>query len=89
MDTVEPVSAPPRRHAWLPFHDPSRPRRLVTVAWWIAGIALSVVVLELVGVDVRGWLSKLWDALREIPAGYLAAGWALQTVQTSLSALGW
>src|SRR5262249_40631169 len=35
------------------------------------------------------WLSSLWDALVEIPFGYLAAGWALQTVQTTLTALGW
>jgi uncharacterized membrane protein YbhN (UPF0104 family) len=40
-------------------------------------------------VDVRGWFSDLWDALTEIPLGYLAAGWSLQTVQTALTALGW
>jgi uncharacterized membrane protein YbhN (UPF0104 family) len=52
-------------------------------------VAVLVGVLELLGVDVRGWLSSLWDALTAIPAGYLAAGWALQTVQTTLTALGW
>lgn len=39
--------------------------------------------------DVGGWLSSLWDTLTEIPVGYLAAGWALQAVQTTLTALGW
>jgi uncharacterized membrane protein YbhN (UPF0104 family) len=74
---------------WLPFGDPSRARRLLKVAAWIAGLALAVAGLELLGVDVRGWLSSLWDTLREIPLGYLVAGWALQTVQTTLTALGW
>jgi uncharacterized membrane protein YbhN (UPF0104 family) len=46
-------------------------------------------VLDLLGVDVRGWLSDVWDALTEIGVGYLAAGWTLQTFQTTLTALGW
>ena len=73
----------------LPFGDPSRARRLVKVAGWLGGLALAVGVLELLGVDVRGWFSTLWDTLTEIPLGYLVAGWALQTVQTTLTALGW
>jgi len=73
----------------LPFGDPSRARRLVKVAGWLAGLALAVAALELLGVDVRGWFSTLWDTLTEIPLGYLVAGWALQTVQTTLTALGW
>jgi uncharacterized membrane protein YbhN (UPF0104 family) len=56
---------------------------------WLAGIALAVVVLDLIGVDVGGWLSSLWDQLTTIPPGYLVAGWSLQTVQTTLTALGW
>ena len=73
----------------LPFGDPSRARRLVKIAGWLAGLALAVAALELLGVDVRGWFSTLWDTLTEIPLGYLVAGWALQTVQTTLTALGW
>jgi uncharacterized membrane protein YbhN (UPF0104 family) len=34
-------------------------------------------------------LSELWDALTEIRLPYLVAGWSLQTVQTTLTALGW
>jgi uncharacterized membrane protein YbhN (UPF0104 family) len=56
---------------------------------WIAAIALLVLVLELLGVDVAGWFESLWDALTGIGLGYLAAGWTLQTVQTTLTALGW
>jgi uncharacterized membrane protein YbhN (UPF0104 family) len=67
----------------------SRGRRLVKVLAWLVGIAAAVVVLDLLGVDVRGWFSDVWDALTTIAFGYLAAGWALQTVQTTLTALGW
>ena len=88
MVDVDLPTAHPRR-AWLPFGDASRARRLVKVAGWIAGIALVVAALELVGVDVSGWFSSLWDALTEVPVGYLIAGWALQTAQTTLTALGW
>jgi uncharacterized membrane protein YbhN (UPF0104 family) len=73
----------------VPFRDPSRGRRLVKVFAWLVGIAAVVVVLDLLGVDVRGWFADVWDALTTIAFGYLAAGWALQTVQTTLTALGW
>ncbi|HET8755957.1 MAG TPA: lysylphosphatidylglycerol synthase transmembrane domain-containing protein [Solirubrobacteraceae bacterium] len=76
-------------HALLPFRDRSRGRRLIKVGGWFAAVAVFVALLQLVGVDVAGWFSDLWDALTGIGAGYLAAGWALQTVQTTLTALGW
>jgi uncharacterized membrane protein YbhN (UPF0104 family) len=62
---------------------------MVRVLAWLAGIAVVVALLELVGVDVRGWFSSLWDALTGIGFGYLVAGWTLQTAQTTLTALGW
>src|SRR5436190_3408761 len=87
------ASAPPAsrraRFRWLPFGDPSRGRRLVKVLAWLIGVAAAVALLELLGVDVRGWLSKMWDGLTAIPFGYIAAGWVLQTAQTTLTALGW
>jgi uncharacterized membrane protein YbhN (UPF0104 family) len=59
------------------------------VAAWLAGIALALVVLQLLGVDIAGWFSDLWDTLREIGFGYLLAGWALQTAKTTLTAFAW
>ena len=56
---------------------------------WLAGIALALVILDLLGVDIRGWLSDVWDALSGVGLGYLLAGWTLQTCQTTLTALGW
>ncbi len=92
IDTVLPVpqeSAAPHHRRWLPFGDRSRPRRLAKVLVWLVGIALALAILELLGVDVRGWFSDLWDALGEIGLGYLLAGWTLQTAQTTLTAFGW
>ncbi|HET9545857.1 MAG TPA: YbhN family protein [Gaiellaceae bacterium] len=73
----------------VPFDERSRARRLAKVAAWLAGIAVVVALLGLLGVDVVGWLESLWDTLTEISLAYLVAGLALQTVQTTLTALGW
>ena len=56
---------------------------------WLAIVAVVVGVLQLLGVDVRGWISNFWDALTEVSWEYIVAGLALQTVQTTLTALGW
>jgi uncharacterized membrane protein YbhN (UPF0104 family) len=91
MVTTEQLDAQPRqrRHRLLPFGDTSRGRRLVKVLAWFAGTALVIAALELVGVDVAGWFSSVWDALTGVGIGYLVAGWSLQTAQTTLTALGW
>ena len=89
VTTEPPVAPPPRRRWWLPLGDPSRVRRLLKVLAWLAGIALVVALLGLFGVDVAGWFESLWDALTGIGFGYLVAGWLLQTLQTTLTALAW
>jgi uncharacterized membrane protein YbhN (UPF0104 family) len=73
----------------LPFNDPSRRRRLFKVAGWLVGIALAVALLNLLGVDVVGWLSDLWDEIRDVPAGYIVAGLTLQTGQTFFAGLSY
>ena len=73
----------------LPFGDPSRRRRLFKVGAWLLGTIVVVGVLNILGIDVRGWLSSVWDALSDISAKYLIAGWAVQTVQTTLTAVAW
>ena len=87
--TETPVESQGGGPAWLPFRDPSRGRRLVKVFAWLAGVALAVAILGLLGVDVVGWFDQTWDALTGIGLGYLAAGWSLQTLQTTLTALAW
>jgi uncharacterized membrane protein YbhN (UPF0104 family) len=69
----------------LPFHDPSRRSRLIKVVLWLAGTAVAIVVLHLLGVDVLGWLSDLWDEIQDVPLGYMVAGVAFQTAQTLLA----
>jgi uncharacterized membrane protein YbhN (UPF0104 family) len=83
------VAAPPKSSAVLPFRDPSRKRRLVKVVSWLVGIALAVIVLNLLGVDVRGWFSELWDQIQAIPAGYIVAGLIFQSGQTLLAGLSY
>jgi uncharacterized membrane protein YbhN (UPF0104 family) len=84
-----PAPAGPGGSRWLPFGDESRSRRVAKVLAWLAGMALALGALDLLGVDVSEWFSQLWDALSEPGVGYLLAGWALQTVQTTMTALGW
>jgi len=55
--------------------------------------ALIIVVIgaaaNLLGWDLRGWFSDLWDTITGISAAYVIAGVTLKTVQTSLTAFGW
>jgi uncharacterized membrane protein YbhN (UPF0104 family) len=73
----------------VPFDERSRAQRLAKIAAWVAGIAVAVGILGLLGIDVLGWLESLWDTLTDISLQHLVAGLALQTVQTTLTALGW
>ena len=73
----------------LPFHDPSRRRRLFKVAGWLVGIALLVIVLNLLGIDVIGWLADLWDQIQAVPPGYIVAGLTFQSGQTFFAGLSY
>jgi uncharacterized membrane protein YbhN (UPF0104 family) len=61
-------------------------RRLLTF-----GAALVVIgaAAQLLGWDVRGWLSDFWDTISDISPAYLVGGVALKTVQTVLTAFAW
>ena len=82
-------AAPSASSRLLGIGEPSRTRRLVKTGVWIFGIAALIAVLGALGIDVVDWLETLWDTLTEISLQYLVAGLALQTVQTTLTALGW
>jgi uncharacterized membrane protein YbhN (UPF0104 family) len=79
----------PRRRALHPFGDPSRRRRLRKIATWLVGIAVTVFVLGLLGIDVSGWLSDLWEQIRAVPAGYIVAALAFQSAQTFFAGLSY
>ena len=92
METTTPQvteAAEGRRHRGLPFGDPSRRQRLVKVGAWLGGAALVVVLLGVLGIDVIGWLSDLWDQIQDVPTGYMVAGLAFQTGQTVLAGLSY
>lgn len=72
-----------------PLRDPHRPRRLGKGVAWIVGIALVLLLLNLLGIDVRGWLRDMWDRVSDVPLGYLVVGIALQTAQTFCNGLAY
>jgi uncharacterized membrane protein YbhN (UPF0104 family) len=67
----------------------SRSRRLTKVGAWLLGLAVFLLILQLLGVDVSGWLKSLWDQIKAIPPGYLVAALAFQTGQTVLTGLSY
>jgi uncharacterized membrane protein YbhN (UPF0104 family) len=70
-------SAPKRRINW---------RRLLTGAAVIIVIGAAA---NLLGWDIRGWLSDVWDTITEISAKYIVAGVVLKSVQTTFTAFAW
>jgi uncharacterized membrane protein YbhN (UPF0104 family) len=72
-----PPSADPRQH------------KVLRIAAWIVGTLVVLVLLQLVGIDVWGWFTQLWDTVTDISFGYLVLGCLFQGLQTLLTALGW
>lgn len=72
-----------------PLGDRSRKRRLTKILGWVAGILILLVVLDLLGIDVTGWLSEFWATLKDVPVGYLIAGSALQVAQTTFNGVAY
>lgn len=72
-----------------PFNDPSRRKRLFKIVGWIVGIAVLLAVLNLLGVDVWGWIKKLWDEVSAVGVGYLIGGISLQLVQTTFNGVAY
>ena len=76
-------------HALLPFGDPSRGRRLVKVLAWLAGIACGRRARAARHRRRRLVLEPVGRPHAASGSGTSLAGWSLQTVQTTLTALGW
>ena len=83
------AASEPRSARVLPVRDPSRRRRLLKVVLWLVGTAVALVILNLAGVDVIGWLEDLWDQIKEVPPGYIALGLVFQTGVTFFAALSY
>src|SRR4051794_17381914 len=68
---------------------PSPGRRVLRIVVWVAGLVALLAVLNLIGVDVWGWLEDLWESVKDISLGYIILGCVFQCLQTVLTALGW
>ena len=56
---------------------------------WVGGIALALVMLELLGVPVFDWIRQLFKEIRTVPAGAVVGGVVLETLQTVFAAIAW
>ena len=65
------------------------PRRLLRIATWLVGVAISLALLDAIGVPVVPWIRNLFDKVAEVPIWAIVAGVLLGTAQTSLAALAW
>ena len=72
-----------------PEEHPSLPHRLLRIAIWVLGVALVILVLELLGVPVFDWVRQLFKKIREVPAWAVIGGVVLQALQTTLTAVAW
>jgi uncharacterized membrane protein YbhN (UPF0104 family) len=62
---------------------------MLEVGAWLLGVAVVIVVLDLLGVDVIGWLSDLWHQIKAVPAKYIVVGLIFQTGQTIFAGLSY
>jgi uncharacterized membrane protein YbhN (UPF0104 family) len=68
---------------------PSRRRRVTKIALWLFGLGLFWLVMQLLGIDVKGWLEQFWDDLQAIPRGYTLFALGFQTGQTFFAGLAY
>jgi hypothetical protein len=61
-------------------------RRLVVFGLVIVVIGAAA---DLLGWNIHSWFKQLWDTMTSISFGYIVAGCALKTVQTTLTAFAW
>jgi uncharacterized membrane protein YbhN (UPF0104 family) len=80
---------PPVSTAAVSATPPSRYKRMRKVFAWLVGITIAIVILDLLGVDVIGWLDNLWDQIKDMPKGYMAAALVFQTGQTLFAGLSY
>jgi uncharacterized membrane protein YbhN (UPF0104 family) len=73
----------------LPRTEMTLRQRLTRIAIWVGGILIANALLQLIGVDIVGWLEELWDSVNDISFGYVVLGCIFQAAQTLLTALGW
>jgi uncharacterized membrane protein YbhN (UPF0104 family) len=63
--------------------------RVARIAAWLAGIAVVLFVLDLLGVPIADWIRQLVKEVRAVPADAIVGGIVLETLQTVFAALSW
>ncbi len=63
--------------------------RVARIAAWLAGIALALCVLDLMGLPVADWIRQLFKEIRAVPLQAIAGGVVLDTLQTGFAAITW
>src|SRR3954454_17692218 len=61
-------------------------RRILRIA---VALIVAGALANLVGWDLRGWFSNLWDTLTGISAAHIVAGVICMTIQTTATAYAW
>jgi uncharacterized membrane protein YbhN (UPF0104 family) len=69
-------------HGWLVT-------RVARIAAWLAGIALALFVLDLLGVPVGDWIRQLFKEIRAVPIQAMVGGVVLDTLQTVFASITW
>jgi uncharacterized membrane protein YbhN (UPF0104 family) len=59
--------------------------------WLTVGVLLVAIAAaaNLLGWDISGWLSDVWDTITTISAGYIVAAVIAMTIQTTATAFAW
>lgn len=63
--------------------------RVKRIVVWVAGIALTLFVLDQLGVPVGDWIRELFKEIRAVPPAAIVGGVVLETLQTVFAALTW
>ena len=56
---------------------------------WVLGIAIFLLICQLLGFDIKGWIESLWDQMSAIPPGYLIAALIFQSAQTVFAGISY
>ena len=67
----------------------SRMRRILKVGAAIVAVIVAVAFLHLIGVDVGGWFTDLWDQISDLQAKTIVGGVTVQSPQTALAGISY
>jgi uncharacterized membrane protein YbhN (UPF0104 family) len=67
----------------------SRLRRLLKVGAALVATVVGLAFLQLIGVDVTGWISDLWDQISALKAKTIVGGVVVQTLGTTLAGISY